>query len=624
MPAALRSNDETARLQALRRYNVQNTPPEQNIDRLTAITARLFNMPVACLTLVYKDTVCFHACSGIAMPAAKRKGSLWAYTLESLEPFVVPDLQRDLRFSDSPLVSDPFHFRFYAGVPLQTPEGYRIGTLSVLDYQPRSFPAEHEADLMGLAQMVMNQLELRLSTQLIKTEVSRRKSAEEKTKHLTYHDRLTGLPNRMLLLDRLTMMIVQSRRLNSAFAVLVLDLDRFKVVNDSLGHHIGDQILLGVAERLSDTVRAIDTVARLGGDEFVILLPDVQNNDQVEQIADRIFVAMKPPFQIDGHEFFVTTSIGASVYPLDGEDADTLIKNAEIALYRVKNAGRNACHLFTPLMNPRALEQLSLETSLHKALANNEFQVYYQPKVALATGKIVGMEALVRWNSPERGMVSPADFIPLAEETGLIVPIGQWVLETACRQTRRWHRMGFHTLQVAVNLSLRQFQQPDLVPYISQTLRKTDLEPRFLDLEITESVAMDSIDSKIAIMNDLKALGIKISLDDFGTGFSSLSYLRRLPIDVLKVDQSFVRTSMVEERDAAIVRAIILMAHSLNLQVIAEGVETWDQFDFLQEQECDSLQGYLFSKPVAAEEFTTLLTEGKSLLLDKEAALRAA
>jgi len=426
-------------------------------------------------------------------------------------------------------------------------------------------------------------------------------------------DVLTGLANRNLLRDRLRQAVAYAERYGHPVWVVFIDLDRFKFVNDTLGHRAGDLLLNKVAERLLGAVRLTDTVARLGGDEFAILL--VERTDERLTVASvqRIMDALSAPLTVDGHEFFVTCSTGVATYPTDGHDADVLIKNAEIAMYRAKELGRNNFQFYTAAMNAEALERLRIEGNLRNAIEREEFVLHYQPQVDLHTGRIIGMEALIRWHHPELGMVPPARFIGLAEETGLIVPIGMWVTRTACKQNKAWQDAGFGELRIAVNLSARQFYQQDLVQSIADILKESGLAPQYLEFELTEGLVMTDVEKAIGILRDMNALGVQISIDDFGTGYSSLAYLKRFPIDILKIDQSFVRDITLDADDAAIVVSIISLAHNLRLQVIAEGVETQEQLTYLSRHGCDQIQGYFFSRPVPAELFAELLEQGKCL-----------
>jgi diguanylate cyclase (GGDEF)-like protein/PAS domain S-box-containing protein len=442
-------------------------------------------------------------------------------------------------------------------------------------------------------------------------DITERTYAEEQIKHLAYHDALTTLPNRLLFKDRVSVAISHGQRHDSRVAVLFLDLDRFKVINDSLGHNIGDQLLQAVAARVQSCVRESDTVARLGGDEFTLLLPELAHAEDAALVAQKILEAVRYPFHIEGREFYITTSIGISVYPEDGPDAETLIKSADTAMYQAKEQGRDNYQLFNALVNAKALQRIALEHGLRRSLTHKEMAVHYQPIFDFPTGRITGMEALLRWTDPELGPIPPATFIPLAEAIGVMIPIGTWALRVACAQAKEWHDAGFDHLSLAVNLSVCQLQQPDLVNLVRDVLAETGLPARMLDLEITESTAMQSPEASIRTLYQLKRLGIRISLDDFGTGHSSLAYLKRFPIDTLKIDQSFVRDITRDPDTAAIVTAIIAMGHSLRLKVIAEGVEFTDQATFLKQHHCDQMQGYLINAPMSAAELGAILAAGE-------------
>jgi diguanylate cyclase (GGDEF)-like protein/PAS domain S-box-containing protein len=438
-------------------------------------------------------------------------------------------------------------------------------------------------------------------------DITERKTAHEQMEYQAYHDVLTGLPNRLLFRDRIGVALAHARRSARAAAVMFLDLDQFKLVNDTLGHTAGDRLLQAIGARLVDCVRGGDTIARMGGDEFTILLADIVDRRGAATVAAKVLEAVRAPVVIDEHELYVTTSIGIAVFPEDGTDAETLLKNADRAMYRAKELGRNNFQYATPATFDVATGRLSLERSLHRALEREEFVVHYQPMVEIATGRVVGAEALVRWNHPERGLVYPDDFIPVAEECQLIVPLGEWVLRTSCRQMKQWHDAGHHRLRVAVNLSPRQFQQRDLASMIERVLAETGFPATFLDLEITESTAMQNADLSLSIMHRLKEMGIRISIDDFGTGYSSLSYLKRFPIDTVKIDHDFVRDLAVSTSDGAIISAVISMARALKLRVVAEGVETQEQLAFLQREQCGEMQGFLFAGPLDAEAFEARL-----------------
>ncbi|MFQ5471535.1 MAG: putative bifunctional diguanylate cyclase/phosphodiesterase [Dehalococcoidia bacterium] len=425
---------------------------------------------------------------------------------------------------------------------------------------------------------------------------------------MAHHDALTGLPNRALFEDRLTVAVSQARRSGEALAVMYLDLDRFKLVNDTLGHGAGDRLLSMVADEISGLLREGDTVARVGGDEFTLLLPQVSGSEDAIEVANRILAQLKKPKRLAGQEFRVTTSIGVTFFPGDGEDPETLLRNADTAMYRAKERGRDNYQLFTPAMNASVVQRLALERDLRRALEREEFEVYYQPFASISDGQIVGAEALVRWNHPERGLVPPDEFIPFAEETGLIIPLGEWVLTEAVCQAKAWIDEGLPPLRLAVNLSVRQLQDDPLVDMVSSILKRCGLPAERLQLEITEGAMMDSVESAIRVVNDLRHLGVGVAVDDFGTGYSSLSYLKRFPIDTVKIDRSFVRDVTIDPNDAAIVTTVLAMARSLGLHVVAEGVETRQQLEFLREHGCDEFQGYLLSRPIKADEYVKLVS----------------
>jgi diguanylate cyclase (GGDEF)-like protein/PAS domain S-box-containing protein len=444
-------------------------------------------------------------------------------------------------------------------------------------------------------------------------DVSDRKRAEETIYHQAYHDLLTGLPNRLLFKDRLNLAMAQAKRGRQKLAVMFLDLDRFKVVNDSLGHVVGDQLLQSVANRLGKCVREGDTLARLGGDEFTLLLPQVNHPEAAANTAKKILNVLARPFFISGQDHHFSASIGIAIYPDDGDSVDSLIKNADIAMYHVKELGRNSYAFFTQVKNTAYSDRLSLESDLRKAIVNNEMELYYQPQVNTGTGAIVGMEALIRWNHPQRGLLYPADFIPLAEETGLIGSIGQWVLATACQQSRSWHAAGVLPMRMSVNLSAHQIEQQDFLDNMVQLLRDAGLPSGHLEIEITESAMMKDIERTQDKLRQLAGLGVGISVDDFGTGYSSLSYLKNLPIHSIKIDQSFIRDITPSESETSIVTAMIQIARGLKLKLIAEGVETDYQLAFLRNHNCEECQGFLFSKPLNAVEATRILVADRAM-----------
>jgi len=436
---------------------------------------------------------------------------------------------------------------------------------------------------------------------------SQRKEAEERNLQLAHYDQLTGLANRNMVNKMFSQALARAKRNSKPLAILFIDLDRFKDINDTLGHGAGDKVLKGVAERLRRCLRDSDTIGRLGGDEFVVLLEDMPQASHSAVAAQKILNALAPPFILEAQEFHMTASIGISTYPTDSEDGPGLLKNADIAMYRAKELGRNNYQFYSSQMNIHTLARLTLEANLRHALEREEFTLHYQPKVDIRNGNFTGMEALVRWHHPTKGLIPPMQFISLAEETGLIVPIGEWVLRTACAQNASWRRQGLPPLRVGVNLSARQFKHKGLFKIVEEVLKGTGLDPTGLELELTESLVMQDPELAVSLLDKMRAMGISISIDDFGTGYSSLGYLKRFPIDSLKIDRSFIRDLPGDTDDAAIAQAIIAMAHTLKMSVIAEGVETLEQLSFLRENLCNEVQGYYFSKPVPEHEFAALV-----------------
>ncbi len=441
-------------------------------------------------------------------------------------------------------------------------------------------------------------------------DLSERRRAEEGLLALVYRDPLTGLPNRRLFEDRLAIALAQAHRYRHRLAVIFLDLDRFKQVNDTLGHAAGDALLRAVSERLTESVREGDTVARLAGDEFTLLLPGIHYAEDLASISQKLVETLRRPFPIDGHPVRVTASGGISLYPEDGEEAEALLKSADTAMYRAKERGRDNFQLFSPAMAEKALERRALEESLRRALDRQEMTLHYQPCLELATGRVVGMEALLRWQRPELGILEPKDFIALADFTGVMLSVGPWVLETACRQAREWQRRGSRGLRVMINLSAHELQQAELVVHVEKALAASGLEPDALHLEVPEGYAMQDLDRAVETLRALRSVGVHLSIDGFGAGFSSLAHLRRLPVDALKIDLSFVRGATTDPDDASIVTAVIAVAHSLGLRVVALGVETDAQVALLRSLGCDEVQGYLWSPPVPPEKCERMLAEG--------------
>jgi diguanylate cyclase (GGDEF)-like protein/PAS domain S-box-containing protein len=440
-------------------------------------------------------------------------------------------------------------------------------------------------------------------------DITERKAAEQQIEYQAYHDSLTGLANRRLFQEHLTLALALAQRRRRLVAVLFLDLDHFKVVNDSLGHTVGDALLKQVAMRLRKAVREGDTVARVGGDEFTIVLQDLPHRDDAAIVAEKVLRAISQPTEVSDHRLYVTTSIGITVFPDDGEDAETLLKNADNAMYRAKADGRNTYHMSTQEMSRSMQERMTLESGLHGAMERNEFEIFYQPQMDSRTLKVTGMEALLRWKHPSRGVIGPAEFINVAEERGFIVLIGDWVLRKACEQAVIFRERGYPELRVAVNISARQFREQTLVSRVETAVAGSGIDPRLLELEITESVAMENVELTLEVLTQLRATGISIAIDDFGTGHSSLSYLKRFPIDALKIDRGFVEDLPGRLEDAGIVKAVIQLAQGLNLRVVAEGVERKEQLDFLRDNNCTEVQGFYFGLPLRAAEFEKTFIE---------------
>jgi len=445
------------------------------------------------------------------------------------------------------------------------------------------------------------------------TEITELKLSEERLNYLAHHDPLTGLPNRLLFHDRLEQAVLQAQRNKYMIAVMFLDLDRFKIINDTLGHLIGDELLVAVAERLKRCAREIDTIARLGGDEFAVIITQIVQEEDVGLVAQKIIQTLSSVYSVGGYEVFITASIGINLYPGIDNDRGKLLENADVAMYHAKQFGRNNYKFYSTDMNAVAFERLMLETNLRRALERQEFRLYYQPQIDMQSGSVNGVEALIRWQHPDLGLVSPLEFIPLLEETGLILPVGEWVIRTACRQTREWLDAGFPPLTMAVNLSARQFRQANLVEMIEQILHEFNIPPALLELELTESVVMDNIEETVETLQKLKRLGLKIAIDDFGTGVSSLGYLKHFPVDTLKISHDFVLNLPTDSVDASIASAVISLARNMQLSSVAEGVENQGQMDFLRSQDCERIQGFLFSRPIPPDQMTTLLTNWQAM-----------
>lgn len=517
------------------------------------------------------------------------------YTLTIGKPVIVNDLKSETRFSGPPLLWD---HEVRSGVTVIIGDKATYGVLGVHSQKPRHFTQDDINFLQAVANILATVFE--------------RKKFEETIKHHIYHDSLTGLPNRKLLNDRLEAALNQSKKTNRLLAVMFLDLDRFKNINDTIGHYVGDKILKEAGRRLTTSLGESALVARLGGDEFIILLNDIDGPQTCIETAEKIFAALKPEFKIDDYDLHLSASIGITLFPYDGKDVNTLLKNADTALYRAKDAGRNNYQLYNKAMDMFANEKLNLETQLRRAIEQKEFILYYQPIIDINTNQIVSFEALVRWDNPQIGLMSPREFIPLAEETGLILPLGELISDLLCDQLKIWKTKGLSGFRASLNLSPRQFRQENLCQKILDRFTAAQLEFNQLEIEITESIAMESIDQNIQKLTKLKQKGVQIVIDDFGTGHSSLNYLRRLPISKLKIDKSFIADCHTNQEDGEIVKTIVTLAHNLKLKVVAEGVETVDQFRFLELIGCDEVQGYLVGRPLPASGVDNLILKRSS------------
>ncbi|MGK7957372.1 MAG: EAL domain-containing protein [Crocosphaera sp.] len=442
-------------------------------------------------------------------------------------------------------------------------------------------------------------------------DITQRKKAEQELKYQAFYDSLTGLPNRAFFNKHISLTTQKSERSHQSFAILFVDIDSFKNINDTLGHSIGDRILKCFAQRLTSQVRSGDMVCRWGGDEFLVLLSEIETPDEAAKYSQRLLQTLEHPLNIEGHQIYLKCSVGISIYPEDGQNAEILLRNADAALYRTKESGRNHYQFYNPDMSLEIAENFALENQLHQAMKNGELILHYQPQINIKTGHVYGLEALVRWKNPKLGLVRPDKFIPLAEKTGLILPMGEWILKTACEQNKKWQKMGLPPVRVAVNLSAQQLQQPDLIETVENTLESVGLDPQWLELEVTESILMKNVSLASQTLQELRNMGVYISMDDFGTGYSSLGYLKKFPFDTLKIDQSFVRELNQSPEDLSIISAIMTLSRGFNMRVIAEGVENQEQLQILKQLDCEEVQGYLFSHPLTPEEILNYLVSFK-------------
>ena len=610
--------DEAQRLASLQATTLLGSAPEESFDRITRTAARLLGVPIALVSLIDKDRQWFKSRTGLEERETPRNISFCGHAILLDEPLVVPDAQQDARFHDNPLVTGSLHLRFYAGVQLYSMERKKIGTLCVIDRKARQLkPDELDAlrDLARTVEQLVYHRQLAIAAQSLGERLqaceggAAQPPAPGELAWLVAHDVLTGLPNRQAMLRAIEASIAGWRQHGRPALVACLNIDRFKHFNELLGHHAGDGILVAIARSLQALLREGDMLARSGSDEFLVLLHARGDHPEPERALQRIMEAANRAIPAPGGEIALTCSIGTALLPKDGDDADALLNNAVTAMRHAKAQGRGGIQAFAPEQRTEHGRRLTLESHLRRALAQDELYVQYQPQVDLKSGRLAGIEALVRWRHPEFGVIRPDEFIPIAEETGLIVPIGEWVMRTAVAQLAAWRDQGLPLAPVAVNLSARQFLQSDVLGTVSALLLEHGLGAELLELELTESVSMADPARSIVVMRGLGELGLTLSIDDFGTGYSSFSYLKRLPIDKLKIDKSFVQDMAHSAESSAIVQAIVAMSHRLDLCVIAEGVETADQVAALRKADCDQIQGYFYSKPLGPQECAAFIRE---------------
>lgn len=612
--------DEAQRLAALHATNLLGSGSEESFDRITRTAARLLDVPIALVSLIDRDRQWFKSRAGLDASETPRDISFCGHAILVDEPLVVPDASRDARFEDNPLVTGDPHLRFYAGVQLYSIDRKKIGTLCVIDRRPREIgPGELDAlrDLARTVEQLIYSRQLAVAAQSLSEELRAERASHGaatatagtagQLEWLVAHDVLTGLPNRQEMVRAIQASIARCREHGRPALVACLNIDRFKRFNELLGHRVADEILVNIARSVQALLREGDLLARSGGDEFLILLHARGDHPEPERALERIMAVANRAIPAPGGEIALTFSIGTALMPKDGDDADALLNNAVTAMRYAKKQGRGEIQPYAATLRTESGRRLTLESHLRRALAQDELFVEYQPKVDLRSGRLAGFEALVRWRHPEFGVIRPDEFIPIAEETGLIVPISDWVLRTAVVQLGAWRAAGLDVVPVAVNLSARQFLQSDVIASVTALLKASSVPPELLELELTESVSMADPERSVVVMRGLGDLGVTLSIDDFGTGYSSFGYLKRLPLDKLKIDKSFVQDMGHSAESLAIVQAIVAMAHRLQLSVIAEGGETAEQVAALRKAACDQLQGYYYSKPLSAAACTDFI-----------------
>ncbi|MFJ1466796.1 putative bifunctional diguanylate cyclase/phosphodiesterase [Massilia orientalis] len=602
--------DEARRLTALHATRLLHSAPEDAFDRITRMASRLLKMPIALVSLVAEEDQWFKSRCGIDMTGTRREISFCGHAILDHEPLIVPDATQDARFADNPMVVNPPHVRFYAGVQLYSIDRMPLGTLCVLDRVPRTLNEEELDILRDLARMTEQLIHFRqlaTAAQSLHSHVyvdnanPDLAAAAGQVEFLLTHDMLTGLANRQVLVRTIGQNLDKWKSDGLHTLVATINIDKFKRLNELLGHHEGDKALVAITWSLQNLLRPGDMLARAGSDEFVVLLPGLGDDSVARDRLRQLLQAATREFKTPGGAIPLTCSIGYAIFPEDGTDGDLLLNNATMAVRRAKALGGGQIQRYSEELNQALQRKLTLENQLRHAIGRGELYLNYQPKTDLRSGGVAGLEVLVRWKHPEHGSISPAEFIPIAEESGLVVPIGEWILRTAVAQRRAWSDAGVPDVPVAVNLSGKQFLGTDVVALVGAVLRESGLPPRLLELELTESISMDDPVRTADLMRQLRELGTTLSIDDFGTGYSSLSYLKRLPVDKLKVDRSFVLDVHQSAESLAMVKAIIAMAHTLRLEVIAEGVENDGQLAALRSAGCDQIQGDYFSKPLDAD-----------------------